>query len=243
MHHLEKLFCFSSYSIEGGIIGAMFLAGLIGGLTHCSVMCSPFTFALSAQKLSDKSSQKFSEAKRFFSSLLIPYHLGRIITYSVLGAISGWISTKLIAGDYFNYLRFFLLAIALMFFVFASIGSVPVNYFRFPFVSKYVEKFSARLYGNDTKINSFYLGLILGFLPCAMVYGALIVAVATGSVAVGAIAVAAFGFGTMIPLILTNYGFGFFVKKYKLNLRKISPVLYAVNSAILIFIIINHIHN
>ncbi|HZX85481.1 MAG TPA: sulfite exporter TauE/SafE family protein, partial [Reyranella sp.] len=50
------------------------------------------------------------------------------------------------------------------------------------------------------------LGVVLGFLPCGLLYGALAAAGGTGSPTDGALAMAAFALGTMPALIATGWG-------------------------------------
>ena len=56
---------------------AMLLAGLAGGFGHCISMCGPLVAALSV-----------GEPRQGFLHHLL-YNLGRVTTYSILGAIVG----------------------------------------------------------------------------------------------------------------------------------------------------------
>ena len=37
--------CISNFTTSYGLPASLFLAGLVGGATHCAGMCSPFVFA------------------------------------------------------------------------------------------------------------------------------------------------------------------------------------------------------
>ena len=50
------------------------------------------------------------------------------------------------------------------------------------------------------------LGVVLGFLPCGLLYGALAAAGGTGSAIDGALAMAAFAVGTVPALVATGWG-------------------------------------
>jgi sulfite exporter TauE/SafE len=54
------------------------------------------------------------------------------------------------------------------------------------------------------------LGLLWGWLPCGLVYSALVSALATGSATRGAAAMLAFGLGTLPNLLLAGYVFARF---------------------------------
>jgi hypothetical protein len=64
---------------EWGWVLSLFLAGLTGGFMHCVLMCGPFVLA--AQK---------NQLGRVASVLLLPYHLGRLVTYSLLGVLANF---------------------------------------------------------------------------------------------------------------------------------------------------------
>jgi sulfite exporter TauE/SafE len=55
---------------------------------------------------------------------------------------------------------------------------------------------------------AFALGALWGWLPCGMVYGALVVALASGDPVSGALTMAAFGLGTLPNLLALGYAAG-----------------------------------
>ena len=59
-----------------------------------------------------------------------------------------------------------------------------------------------RAISGNTPLSGFPLGLLLGFLPCGLVYGPLVVAAGSGSPLLGAGIMAALGFGTMPVLFI-----------------------------------------
>ncbi|MDX1948907.1 MAG: sulfite exporter TauE/SafE family protein [Rickettsiales bacterium] len=243
MHnHSLNLFCLPSYSLEGGILFAMFIAGLIGGFSHCSMMCSPFTFALSVKKLSfDKSSKEFSEIKRFYNSLLLSYHFGRILTYSLIGGIVGWVSVSVISEQYFEIARVIILSLAIIIMIISAFNIFSIQrLFSFNKFTNFIDKISSKILSKETHNNSFIFGVLMGFLPCAFLYAAFIASASSGDFITGALSLFAFGVGTFIPLTLSNYGIGFFVKKFRTDIKKYSPYLMFVNCVFLIFIIMNH---
>ena len=68
------------------LYGALFLAGLVGSLTHCAGMCGPFVLTQVGAGLETVPAAKMTEWTRLRGALLIPYHLGRFTTYVLLGA-------------------------------------------------------------------------------------------------------------------------------------------------------------
>ncbi len=64
---------------------------------------------------------------------------------------------------------------------------------------------AGRLLGLGTGANKLPLGLLMGFLPCGMVYAALLKAVETGSAVDGALSMLAFGVGTSGALLAIGF--------------------------------------
>jgi hypothetical protein len=71
----------------------------------------------------------------------------------------------------------------------------------------------------------FFLGLLLGFLPCGLSYGAFAQALGTGSVVAGAALVLAFAVGTVPGLLLLGTGVSAIVRRYRRTSDVIAGVL------------------
>ena len=69
------------------VMGALFLAGLAGGASHCAAMCGPFVLAQAAA-MADRTAIG-GMLQRLSGAALAPYHLGRVLGYGVLGALAG----------------------------------------------------------------------------------------------------------------------------------------------------------
>jgi hypothetical protein len=70
----------------GPILVAMLVAGLAGGATHCAGMCAPFVLA---QVTANGAHHGGTMLARISGSALLPYHAGRMLGYSALGALAG----------------------------------------------------------------------------------------------------------------------------------------------------------
>src|SRR5262245_44046155 len=98
-----------------GLPVALFLGGLVGSLTHCALMCGPFVLAQVAGRLEagvGAGVGASGELVRLGGAALVPYHLGRITTYSLLGAIAGAIAGQATALTGFRWLLALCLAFA-----------------------------------------------------------------------------------------------------------------------------------
>ena len=91
--------------------------GFFGGFTHCSGMCGPFVLTQVSSRLQTISLAKFSHFERLRSLALIPYHLGRITTYTCIGFCCSLITKNLKEVTNFNIVTGFLLLFAATFFL------------------------------------------------------------------------------------------------------------------------------
>ena len=175
---------------------ALFLVGLLGG-THCIGMCGGIVGALS-----------LGAASR--PSLHLAYNAGRILSYGVAGAIAGALGgASLALSDQ--------LPARVMLFVLANLMLVALGLYLMGVTRAlaFSERFGAKLWRHlqpltrrylpaRTMAQAFPLGLLWGWLPCGLVYSALVTALASGSAASGAALMLAFGLGTLPNLLLAG---------------------------------------
>ena len=167
----------------------IFSFGLVSGL-HCLGMCGPIvvTYGISAKGAAWKAH--------------LSYNAGRISTYMFLGALAGAAgagigvlgrmagmasSARIVSG------AAMIVAGVLMIGLVPGGGLVTI---RTP--SRFTKIVARMLTGPRSK---FRLGLALGFLPCGLVYAALLKAMESAGALDGALTMLAFGLGTAIALL------------------------------------------
>jgi sulfite exporter TauE/SafE len=67
------------------LILSLISLGFFGGFTHCAGMCGPFVLTQVDSRLKNIALEKFSNFQRLKNLALLPYHLGRITTYALIG--------------------------------------------------------------------------------------------------------------------------------------------------------------
>jgi hypothetical protein len=75
-------------SLPAGLPLSLFLAGLAGSLVHCVGMCGPFVLTQVVADAGSSRQGSYGEWRRLGGASLAPYHLGRLTTYTALGAIA-----------------------------------------------------------------------------------------------------------------------------------------------------------
>ena len=171
--------------------------GLLGSL-HCVQMCGPLVLSAALPIT------HLTRGRQVMAQ--VAYNLGRLTTYAVLGAAAGALGSAVgvlgrLAG--IRHGAMFAGGVLLIAVAASLAGLRPgrlttVGPFRH---ASAWSRFVARLMTSPAASTRFVMGLVLGLLPCGLVYGALVKAAATGSVAGGALTMAAFGAGTSGALL------------------------------------------
>jgi sulfite exporter TauE/SafE len=184
-------------SLSPSLPTALLLAGLAGSLVHCVGMCGPFVLGQVVAD-SEHARGRYGEWQRLAGAALLPYHLGRLTTYTALGAIAGAATALFAATTGFAWLSAALLVLGALLMILQAIGlalgaTSPL--------SRLVTRLAMPLSASRHPAGRYALGLVLGLLPCGLLYGALAAAAGTGDARDGAIAMLAFGAGTLPALI------------------------------------------
>jgi sulfite exporter TauE/SafE len=183
--------------MSDSLIYMAFVTGLLG-TGHCIGMCGGLVSALS-----------LSEAGRqggWFFHLL--YNLGRISTYTFIGAVVGWLGSALAYTDRFKMVTRSLLIGSDVFVILVGLGTaglfawLNVSKLDFPGPMKAMTLAVAGLRRLPPAISALPLGLLFGFIPCGYLYAVAITAAQSASVATGALMLFAFGLGTAPALLL-----------------------------------------
>lgn len=173
---------------------AIFGLGLVSGL-HCLQMCGPIVLCYSLKL-------RREDALRAH----LAYNSGRILTYMFLGALAGAAGgglgmlgrmAGLASGARIFAGASMLVAGVLMIGLFPKSGLVRIQ--RRGRFSRAVSRLLLAPRGK------FVLGLTLGFLPCGLVYAALLKAVESAAPAAGALTMLAFGMGTAVALLSVGF--------------------------------------
>lgn len=230
MFPLSETFCGQFADRGNGLLLAMFLAGVTGSFTHCATMCSPFVM----QQIASQPEVPAGGWQKHINALLLPYHAGRLTTYTMLGVVAAYISSQVMAFKSFHYLSAFLLVIAAVMFMGAALKATPLKFdFGFCGVPKWLTKLIAPLFVGQKMIQKYLLGVVLGFIPCGLVFAALMAVASSGDPLKAFFAMIAFSLGTMPALMLVGVGSRTVFSKYGRYTRPISAALMAVNSFIL----------
>lgn len=169
--------------------------GFLGGFGHCIGMCAPFVLLVS---------RRFAPAGAGRAAALAAqawYTAGRITTYAVLGALAGLVGGVVeLAGSVLGVQRAASVLAGAVLIVQALLGLTGSAALAGTAGGVAFARLTAAL-GRRIPGHPFGLGLLLGLLPCGLLYSALIAAVSRGGAPSGALALVLFGLGTAPALL------------------------------------------
>jgi uncharacterized protein len=203
------------------MIWTALMIGFVGS-AHCLGMCSPLAMAVT------------NLSPRAFMNRLL-YNLGRILTYSIMGAIVASISFIFPFGKFQNVLSI-LLGLSLL-----VVGLGGVSTLKIPFISTHLARFSMflkTLFGNYIQRNGytpmFILGSLNGLLPCGLSFFALAYCISLRGPIDGFAFMAWFGIGTL-PVMLGLTGmFSWASKTFNLSAKKLTTAMLIASGILLI---------
>jgi len=204
------------------IIGIAFL----GSFGHCIGMCGGIVVAYSSIKISPQS----SKVSQSVAHLL--YSLGRVLTYSVLGAIFGSLGGVVTFSNNSNGALLIFTGTVMILAGLSLMGKIKfLTLIEHSFSSSSVYKLAfKRVLNSKSNLSFFILGMLNGLLPCGFVYFFAITAASTANPFYGALVMAIFGLST-IPAM---FGLGFLTslasatsfRNMMMSLSSVAVILY-----------------
>ena len=200
-----------------------FIIGLLGS-GHCIAMCGGITTMLTSAIPSNKyknnekipvndspnnQNERQTQPNKF--TLVFCYNIGRIASYSFIGAIVGFtgsIAAKNI-GLPLAGLRLFSAVFVILLGLYLGQWLMWLN--KIESLGKklwqHISPLASRVIPVNTPLKALGLGALWGWLPCGLVYSTLTWALASSSIIDGASIMFFFGLGTLPALLTLSIGF------------------------------------
>ncbi|WP_417810453.1 sulfite exporter TauE/SafE family protein [Thalassospira alkalitolerans] len=241
--------CATVLQEDRGVLATALIAGLVGSATHCVGMCGPFVISQVTARMEKLPLAKMNEFRRLTGAALLPYQFGRLTTYTLLGVLAGFFADSITVLTKVWWLGPVLLLCAAAFFlVFGIMGLVPHLGGLFPNLamadgvvggkagqwwSRVIGDRIKPLFGAPFGWRGYVLGVMLGFIPCGLIYGALVLAAASGDALSGSFVMAAFGLGTVPMLFATGVIGQYAAKRFRSFMAPVGRGLMVANAVIL----------
>jgi len=189
--------------VEALLLGLL-VTGFASGV-HCAGMCGGYVGAFAAARAIRIQKSRRGASPEWLSQLTLS--AGRIASYAAAGAIAGAIGgAGARLGDALPVqTALFVLANAMLVLTGLYVAGAARALARLEALGaplwRVLQPGAERLLGARTLPSTFAAGMLWGWLPCGLVYGALAAAAFAGSPARGAAAMLAFGLGTLPNLL------------------------------------------
>lgn len=191
-------------------LSALFVTGLLTSV-HCVAMCGGIN-------LSQSVGTGESGKNRMRNPLL--YNLGRVISYTVIGAIVGGIGSVLFLSETLKAILLSLAALGMLLMGLSMLGWLP--WWLAPRMPRFL---SGRLGKAGAGKGPLVVGLLNGLMPCGPLQAMQLYALATGSALTGALSMFLFSLGT-VPLMLgAGALFSSLKGKFAFVVQRVSAVL------------------
>ena len=198
----------------------------LGSFGHCIGMCGGIVVAYSTIKINPKS----SKVSQSVAHLL--YSFGRVLTYTVLGAMFGALGGVVLFSNNANGGLLIFAGVVMILAGLSLMGKIKfltLIEHSFASSSTYKNAFKAVL-NSKSNLSFFVLGMLNGLLPCGFVYFFAITAASTADPLYGALVMFIFGVST-IPAM---FGVGFLsslasatsFRNMMMSLSSIAVILY-----------------
>jgi uncharacterized protein len=192
-------------------------------------MCGPIITGYVAQKpiaisLPDGRSETVSSTLSLTSHVM--YHTGRIISYSLIGAMAGLAGAAIMIGSTFQSTVSIILGIFMIVFGLGQLGLIKVKR------KSGKESIGTRVLSSLSKSagveSRLILGLLTPLLPCGLLYGMAAAAAATNSPFSGALTMGAFALGSVPALFAAGLMASTLGSKFKLFGTRFAVILLII---------------
>ena len=182
---------------------SVFLGTLVNGW-HCALMCGGIAAAIEGP---NNQVIRFQSPWKLFY-LQLTMHLGRITSYTILGALAAWLGIYVWQQEVLRIQRpLFVISSLLLFLM--GVRLLFRDQRKNPKIGQWLgsrlatnwAKYFGRLGSSPAR---WFSGMLWGLVPCGLVYSVLPLAFLSGQTMTGALLMLAFGLGTLPNLLLIS---------------------------------------
>lgn len=183
---------------------------LLSSLGHCVGMCGGFIVTYTTAKIN----QSMTKGVQAFAHLF--YNSGRVVTYTIIGALFGYFGSLWDITPLTRAIMFAIIGVLMVLMGLSFAGQLKfLNSIEFPIANfRWFKLLFKSLLSSERYSSFFLLGMLNGIIPCGLVYMMLTLAMKTQSALDGALVMAVFGMFTMPTLFVLGFSVGLFSQTY-----------------------------
>ena len=200
----------------------------LGSFGHCVGMCGGIVLAYSTIKIEPAS----SKVSKTVAHLL--YNFGRVLTYTLLGAIFGAIGGVATFSNTANGTLLIVAGIVMIFAGLSLMGKIKFLTIIEHSISSsnFYKKSFQKILHSKSNLSFFVLGMLNGLLPCGFVYFFAITAASTASPFYGALVMFIFGVSTIPAMFslgfLSSLASATSFRNMMMSLSSVAVILYGL---------------
>ena len=201
-----------------------FVLGIVSSL-HCIGMCGPIALAIPLNRN--------SKTEAFIG--VIEYNFGRILTYTTLGLIVGYIGLGIQLIGFLQGLSI-IAGIFIILYAWRKKISLLSSLFNnsFNFLHKFSSNKMGKLFKSKSPFRLFLLGVLNGLIPCGMVYSALMTSIIADSPINAGLTLFFFGLGTLPTLAIFSFYAHKITPLFKSKINKYLPYIVSIIGLIIL---------
>jgi sulfite exporter TauE/SafE len=200
----------------------------LGSFGHCIGMCGGIVLAYSTIKIEPES----SKVSKTVAHLL--YNFGRVLTYTLLGAIFGAIGGVATFSNTANGTLLIIAGVAMILAGLSLMGKIKFLTIIEHSISSsnFYKRSFQKILHSKSNVSFFVLGMLNGLLPCGFVYFFAITAASTASPYYGALVMFVFGVSTIPAMFslgfLSSLASATSFRNMMMSLSSVAVILYGL---------------
>jgi len=192
---LQKMGILNLVNTNSMSYGTAFLVGIIASLSTCMAVVGGLVLSMSATFAKDGDKIKPQ----------ILFHIGRIISFFILGGIIGLIGGAFVLDTSMTFILGIVIGIVML-----IMGVNLIDIFHFtkklqPSMPKFISKHMIGITKLNHSLTPLLVGIATFFLPCGFTQSMQIYTLSTGSFLTGALTMLSFALGTLPVLALLSF--------------------------------------
>src|SRR6218665_240884 len=191
-----------------------FILGIASAF-HCMVMCGPIALALPLNR---------KNTTTIFQGIAVN-QLGRILTYTILGRTLGFFGFQLPLFHGFQ-IATVLTGIAFLIVIWKPRWLKKLEC-QPDFLNRFRQQKMGQLLQQKSQFNLFFIGILNGLLPCALILVALSISLTLGSPENGIIFMLGYGLGTIPGITIVAFLGARMFQQIPFKVRKSAPITFS----------------
>src|SRR3989344_416107 len=224
---LQKLGIVNLVTTSNVSYGTAFIIGIIASLSTCMAIVGGLVLSVSAEFA--KGSEHSNEAGVRRAQPQILFHVGRLVSFFILGGVMGAVGSAFVLGAFGTLLMGVLIGVILLLLGVNLLDVFPWAKKLQPTLPAFIGRHIHGLKNLNHSLTPVLIGIATFFLPCGFTQSMQLYALTTGSFWTGGMIMLSFALGTLPVLALLSFS------SFAIHTKRWSSVFFKTSGLIVIF--------